>query len=129
MNSELLKALDMLEKEKEISKDILFTAIEDSLKAACKEHLGKNENIIVEMDRETGDFHCYYEKEVVEEEEDIEDASLQISLEEAQAITPAIVAGDVMRIEVDSAEFGRIAAGKAKNVIIQKIRQEEISSV
>lgn len=129
MNSELLKALDMLEKEKEISKDILFTAIEDSLKAACKEHLGKNENIIVEMDRETGDFHCYYEKEVVEEEEDIEDASLQISLEEAQAITPAIVAGDVMRIEVDSAEFGRIAAGKAKNVILQKIREEEKSSV
>ncbi len=129
MNSELLKALDMLEKEKEISKDILFTAIEDSLKAACREHLGKNENIIVEMDRETGDFHCYYEKEVVEEEEDIEDSSLQISLEEAQAITPAIVVGDVMRIEVDSAEFGRIAAGKAKNVILQKIREEEKSSV
>ena len=125
MNSELLKALDMLEKEKEISKDILFTAIEDSLKAACREHLGKNENIIVEMDRETGDFHCYYEKEVVEEEEDIEDSSLQISLEEAQAITPAIVVGDVMRIEVDSAEFGR----KAKNVILQKIREEEKSSV
>ena len=129
MNSELLKALDMLEKEKEISKDILFTAIEYSLKAACREHLGKNENIIVEMDRETGDFHCYYEKEVVEEEEDIEDSSLQISLEEAQAITPAIVVGDVMRIEVDSAEFGRIAAGKAKNVILQKIREEEKSSV
>lgn len=129
MNSELLKALDMLEKEKEISKDILFTAIEDSLKAACREHLGKNENIIVEMDRETGDFHCYYEKEVVEEEEDIEDSSLQISLEEAQTITPAIVVGDVMRIEVDSAEFGRIAAGKAKNVILQKIREEEKSSV
>lgn len=129
MNSELLKALDMLEKEKEISKDILFTAIEDSLKAACREHLGKNENIIVEMDRETGDFHCYYEKEVVEEEEDIEDGSLQISLEEAQTITPAIVVGDVMRIEVDSAEFGRIAAGKAKNVILQKIREEEKSSV
>ena len=129
MNSELLKALDMLEKEKEISKDILFTAIEDSLKAACREHLGKNENIIVEMDRETGDFHCYYEKEVVEEEEDIEDSSLQISLEEAQSITPAVTPGDVIRIEVDSAEFGRIAAGKAKNVILQKIREEEKSSV
>lgn len=129
MNSELLKALDMLEKEKEISKDILFTAIEDSLKAACREHLGKNENIIVEMDRETGDFHCYYEKEVVEEEEDIEDSSLQISLEEAQSITPAVAPGDVIRIEVDSAEFGRIAAGKAKNVILQKIREEEKSSV
>lgn len=64
MNSELLQALDMLEKEKEISKDILFAAIEDSLKAACREHLGRNENVVAEVDRETGDFHCYYEKEV-----------------------------------------------------------------
>ena len=129
MNSELLQALDMLEKEKEISKDILFAAIEDSLKAACKEHLGRNENVIVEVDRETGDFHCYYEKEVVATDDDIEDDALQISEEEAQEITTGAVAGDVIRMEVDSAEFGRIAAGKAKNVILQKIREEEKSSV
>ncbi len=129
MNSELLQALDMLEKEKEISKDILFAAIEDSLKAACKEHLGRNENVVVEVDRETGDFHCFYEKEVVETDDDIEDDALQISEEEAQKITAGVVAGDVIRLEVDSAEFGRIAAGKAKNVILQKIREEEKSSV
>lgn len=129
MNSELLQALDMLEKEKEISKDILFAAIEDSLKAACKEHLGRNENVVVEVDRETGDFHCYCEKEVVETEDDIEDDSLQITLEDAQKITSGAVAGDVVRLEVNSAEFGRIAAGKAKNVILQKIREEEKSSV
>ena len=129
MNSELLQALDMLEKEKEISKDILFAAIEDSLKAACKEHLGRNENVGVEVDRETGDFHCFYEKEVVETDDDIEDDALQISEEEAQKIAAGVVAGDVIRLEVDSAEFGRIAAGKAKNVILQKIREEEKSSV
>ena len=129
MNSELLQALDMLEKEKEISKDILFAAIEDSLKAACKEHLGRNENVVVEVDRETGDFHCFYEKEVVETDDDIEDDALQISEEEAQKIAAGVVAGDVIRLEVDSAEFGRIAAGKAKNVILQKIREEEKSSV
>lgn len=135
MNSELLQALDMLEKEKEISKDILFAAIEDSLKAACKEHLSKTiekiqtENIFAEVDRETGDFHCYYEKEVVETEDDVEDGSLQISLEEAGKIAPGVVAGDKIRLEVDSVEFGRIAAGKAKNVILQKIREEEKSSV
>ncbi len=129
MNSELLQALDMLEKEKEISKDILFAAIEDSLKAACREHLGRNENVVVEVDRETGDFHCYYEKEVVESEDDIEDDSLQITLEDAQHIAPGVLAGNVIRIEVDSADFGRIAAGKAKNVILQKIREEEKSSV
>lgn len=134
MNSELLTALDMLEKEKEISKDILFAAIEDSLKAACKEHLnkelpGKYENVVVEVDRETGDFHCFYEREVVETEDDVEDASLQISLEEAAEITPSVVAGDTLRTEINSADFGRIAAQRAKNVILQKIREEEKSSV
>lgn len=134
MNSELLMALDMLEKEKEISKDILFAAIEDSLKAACREHLskeypGRYENVIVEVDRETGDFHCFYEREVVETEEDVEDHSQQISLEEAVKITPSVVAGDMLRTEIDSAEFGRIAAQRAKNVILQKIREEEKSSV
>ncbi len=129
MNSELLQALDMLEKEKEISKDILFAAIEDSLKAACREHLGRNENVVAEVDRETGDFHCYYEKEVVETEDDVEDDSLQIAEEEARKIAAGVVAGDTIRLEVDSAEFGRIAAGKAKNVILQKIREEEKSSI
>ena len=134
MNSELLLALDMLEKEKEISKDILFAAIEDSLKAACKEHLnkecpGKYENVVVEVDRETGDFRCFYERKVVETEEDVEDYTQQISLEEAAKITPSAVAGDVLRTEINSAEFGRIAAQRAKNVILQKIREEEKSSV
>ncbi len=134
MNSELLMALDMLEKEKEISKEILFAAIEDSLKAACKEHLnkecpGRYENVLVEVDRETGDFHCSYEREVVETEDDVEDYSQQISLEEAVKITPQAVPGDVLRTEIDSAEFGRIAAQRAKNVILQKIREEEKSSV
>ena len=134
MNSELLMALDMLEKEKEISKEILFAAIEDSLKAACREHLskeypGRYENVLVEVDRKTGDFHCFYEREVVETEDDVEDYSQQISLEEAVKATPSVVAGDVLRTEIDSAEFGRIAAQRAKNVILQKIREEEKSSV
>lgn len=134
MNSELLQALDMLEKEKEISKDILFTAIEDSLKAACKKHLGKEnsdkyENVAVEMNRETGDFRCYYEREVVETKDDVEDPILQISLEEAAKETPSVVVGDIIRTELNSAEFGRIAAKKAKDVILQKIREEEKSSV
>ncbi len=74
MNKELIDALDMLEKEKDISKETLFTAIEDSLKIACKNHFGKDDNVKVEMDRETGDFLCYAEKTVVETADDIEDA-------------------------------------------------------
>ena len=129
MNKELLMALDMLEKEKDISKDTLFEAIENSLLTACKNHFGKADNVVVEMDRKTGDFHCYYEKTVVETVEEIEDECLQISLEDAQKLAKSVVAGDVIKVEVDSKEFGRIATQNAKNVILQKIREEERSSI
>lgn len=129
MNKELLQALDILEKEKEISKDTLFEAIENSLLTACKNHFGKADNVVVEIDRETGDFHCYYEKTVVETKEEVEDECLQISLADAQEITKTAVAGDVIRVEVNSKDFGRIATQNAKNVILQKIREEERSSV
>ncbi|NLG02399.1 MAG: transcription termination/antitermination protein NusA, partial [Clostridia bacterium] len=129
MNKELLMALDMLEKEKDISKDTLFEAIENSLLTACKNHFGKADNVVVEMDRKTGDFHCYYEKTVVETVEEIEDECLQIALEDAQKLAKSVVAGDVIKVEVDSKDFGRIATQNAKNVILQKIREEERSSI
>ncbi len=124
MNVELLQALDMLEKEKGISKDTLFDAIENSLVTACKNHFGKADNVKVEIDRESGDFNCYYEKEVVNEE-DLEDDVLQISLEDAQKMTGEAKVGDVVKVAVDSKELGRIATTNAKNVILQKIREEE----
>ena len=83
MNKELMEALDILEKEKEISKETLFEAIENSLITACKNHFGKSDNVKVEIDRETCDFLCYAEKEVVEE---VEDPVLQLSLEQAREI-------------------------------------------
>ena len=129
MNKALLMALDMLEKEKDISKDTLFEAIENSLLTACKNHFGKADNVVVEMDRKTGDFHCYYEKTVVETVEEIEDECLQIALEDAQKLAKSVVAGDVIKVEVDSKDFGRIATQNAKNVILQKIREEERSSI
>ena len=129
MNKELIDALDMLEKEKDISKETLFTAIEDSLKIACKNHFGKDDNVKVEMDRETGDFLCYAEKTVVETAEDIEDAVEQISLDEAKAINKKAKVGDVIKVEIKSKEFGRIATTNAKNVILQKIREEERSVI
>ncbi len=129
MNKELIDALDMLEKEKDISKETLFTAIEDSLKIACKNHFGKDDNVKVEMDRETGDFLCYAEKTVVETADDIEDAVEQISLDEAKAINKKAKVGDVIKVEIKSKEFGRIATTNAKNVILQKIREEERSVI
>lgn len=126
MNKELMEALDILEKEKEISKEILFEAIENSLITACKNHFGKADNIKVEIDRDTCDFLCYAEKEVVEE---VEDDVLQISLEEAQEISKKAKVGDLLHVEIKSKEFGRIATQNAKNVILQKIREEERSVI
>ena len=126
MNKELMEALDILEKEKEISKETLFEAIENSLITACKNHFGKADNVKVEIDRETCEFLCYAEKEVVEE---VEDNVLQISLEDAREISETAEVGDIVPVEIKSKEFGRIATQNAKNVILQKIREEERSVI
>ena len=120
MNKELIEALDALEKEKEISKETLFEAIENSLLTACKNHFGKADNVKVEINRETGDFLCYAEKEVVETRDDVEDDMLQIALEDAKAVAKKAAVGDVLNVEIKSKEFGRIATQNAKNVILQK---------
>ncbi len=125
MNKELLEALDALEKEKEISKESLFEAIENSLIQACKNHFGKADNAKVTIDRETGDFRVYAEKTVVESKDDVEDPVLEIALADALLIDKNAKAGDVIEIDIKSKEFGRIAATNAKNVILQKIREEE----
>ncbi|MCI8401248.1 MAG: transcription termination/antitermination protein NusA [Lachnospiraceae bacterium] len=122
MNNELMEALNQLEKEKDVSKDVLLEAIENSLLTACKTHFGKTDNIKAHVDRETGDFEVYAELEVVEE---VEDPSLQIALEEARTLSGQYHVGDVVRKEIKSKEFGRIATQNAKNVILQKIREEE----
>ena len=126
MNKELMEALDILEKEKEISKETLFEAIENSLITACKNHFGKADNVKVEIDRDTCDFLCYAEKEVVEE---VEDEVMQISVEDAQKISKKDKLGDMLLVEIKSKEFGRIATQNAKNVILQKIREEERSVI
>lgn len=129
MNKELLEALDILEKEKDISKETLFEAIENSLITACKNHFGKADNVKVEIDRETCDFLVYAEKEVVPAKEDIIDNVMQISLEEARKISDKANVGETVPVEIKSKEFGRIATQNAKNVILQKIREEERSVI
>ncbi len=129
MNKDLLAALDTLEKEKEISKETLFEAIENSLITACKNHFGKADNIKVEIDRESCDFLCYAQKEVVATQEEVEDDLLQISLDEALKHSKRAMVGDILNVEIKSKEFGRIATQNAKNVILQKIREEERSVI
>ena len=129
MNKELMEALDSLEKEKEISKETLFEAIENSLLTACKNHFGKADNVKVEIDRKTCDFLVYAEKEIVATHEEVEDDCLQIALEDALEISKRAKVGDVIHVEIKSKEFGRIATQNAKNVILQKIREEERSVI
>jgi len=121
-SQELLLALDEIEKEKNISKDILIEAMENSLVAACKNQYGKADNIHVHIDRETGEFSVVADKEIVEE---VTDPTLQMSKEEAAEKFPTASVGDVVQIVVTPKNFGRIAAQKAKQVVVQKIREEE----
>lgn len=124
MNKELIEALDLLEKEKNISKATLLEAIENSLLTACKNHFGKADNVKVVINPNTGDFSVYAEKEVVEE---VEDPLTQVSLAEAKLQNPKYDLGDLVHYPIESKSFGRIATQNAKNVILQKIREEERS--
>ncbi len=121
-NNELLEALNILEQEKNISKDTLLEAIENSLVTACKNHFGTSDNVKVSIDPETCEFHVFQEKTVVEE---VMDPVEEISLVNAKMINSKYEIGDIVNIEVQSKEFGRIATQNAKNVILQKIREEE----
>ena len=112
---ELLMALEILEKEKDISKETMFDAIETSLLTACKQHYGKSDNMRVEIDRETGKFKVFAQKTVVMKPED---NVSEIAKEEAKRIDPGVKVGDVLDVEVESKDFGRIATTNAKNVIL-----------
>lgn len=122
MNKELLEAMEVLEKEKNISKDTLIEAIENSLLTACKNHFGKADNVKVTVNPNTCDFAVYAEKAVVE---NVEDDCLELSLADAKMLNPKYEIGDTVQIPLDSKKFGRIATQNAKNVILQKIREEE----
>ncbi len=129
MNTELKEAIEALEKEKNIMRETLFEAIENALITACKSNFGKADNIKVGVDRDTFEYSCVAEKEVVETEDDVEDKLLQIPLDEAVKINPSVSVGDKVDVKINSQSFGRIATQIAKNVILQKIREEERSAI
>ena len=122
MNTELLEALTILEKEKNISKEVLMEAIEQSLIQACKNHFGKADNVHVTIDHETCEFSVYADKTVVEV---VEDPVMEISLSNAKMMDSKYELGDIVQVPIQSKQFGRIATQNAKNVILQKIREEE----
>ena len=127
-NKELMDALEVLEKEKNIEKEALLDAIEESLMNACKNHFGNTENIHVDMDRETGTYDLYMEKEITD---DVLDPQIEITMEDAKELTGKnnFSYGDFVRLPIESKNFGRIATQNAKNLILQKIREEERKAV
>ena len=122
MNAEFMEALNQIEREKNIKKDVIIEALENSLLTACKKNFGSAQNITVNFDREKGDLKVLAEKEVVDK---VEDPELQISLNDAIKYNAKISVGDKVQIEVTPKDFGRIAAQKAKQLVIQKIREAE----
>ena len=123
---ELIEALAQIEKEKGIDKEILLEAIENSLVAACKNEYGKADNIRVIINRDNGKVLVFADKTVVEE---VEDKVTKISIADAKLLNAKHELGDVVQIEVTPRNFGRIAAQKAKQVVVQKIREEERKSL
>lgn len=120
--NELIQALEQLQAEKGIDKEVIFEAIEASLVTACKKNFGTSQNITVNMDRKQGTVKVLAWKNVVEE---VADAALEISLEDAVKINANYKVGDVCEIEVTPKNFGRIAAQNAKQVVVQKLREAE----
>ncbi|KAB3531341.1 transcription termination factor NusA [Alkaliphilus serpentinus] len=122
MNIEFIEALQQIQKDKGISKDILIEALEAALISSYKRNFGTSQNVRVEIDKDKGDVHVYSQKNVVEE---VEDDLLEISLEDARAINPKYEVGDIVEREVTPRNFGRIAAQTAKQVVVQRIREAE----
>ena len=121
-NKELILALEDLEKEKGIKKEILLGSIETALVTAYKRNFDSSENVKVVMDEKTGATYVYSVKEVVEE---VQDSIKQISLKDAKKINKTLQIGDNVEVEIVPKNFGRIAAQTAKQVIVQKIREAE----
>lgn len=122
MSKELLNALDALETEKGIKKEIVIDALEQALVSAYKRNYDKAQNVEVEFDKRKGDIKVYSVKEVVN---NVFDSRLEVSLEDALEINKAYEVGDTIRFEVTPRDFGRIAAQTAKQVIMQRVREEE----
>lgn len=122
MNKEFIEAINDLEKEKHISKDVLIEAIESALVSAYKKNYGTSQNVRVDIDRVNGDIAVLMKMEVVEE---VFDDMIEMSIEEAREIDPRYEVGDAIEFQVTPRDFGRIAAQTAKQVVVQRIREAE----
>jgi N utilization substance protein A len=123
MNVELLRALDQIEEERGIAKDVIFDAIEAALVSAYKKNYGATaQNMRIEVDRKTGEMRAYQVRSIVEE---VDDPTTQIALAQVREWDPTAQVGEMVEVEVTPKDFGRIAAQTAKQVIVQRVREAE----
>ena len=126
MNADFISAIQELGKEKGIEPELLYQAVEDALVAAYKKNSNTNQNVRVDMNKETGEIHVYAQRTVVE---GVPVDETEMTVQEAQAIDPRYLAGDIVETEVTPKNFGRIAAQNAKQVVVQRIREAEHGQV
>jgi N utilization substance protein A len=124
MSKEILYVAEALSNEKNVSKEVIYEAVELALATATRKKHRKDMDVKVIIDTETGDYRSYRQWEVVDAE-DFEFEDKQITLEDAHIENPELAIGDIIEEEMESIEFGRIAAQTAKQVILQKVREAE----
>lgn len=122
MNKDLIAVFEYLEREKGIKREIVISAIEESLRAAAKKSISGASNVTVRIHPKTGNIEVYCEKEIVDE---VEVAAQEISLEDARLIDPECEIGQFIDVDTTPRDFGRIAAQKARQIITQKLRSAE----
>ena len=130
MNSkEFIKAVDLIEKEKKIDRELIFEAMELALATAYKKNFDSLTNSKIIIDRKTGDIKVYSYLTVVDDDTEDPDLDLEITLSEARKINKTLNVGDTIDTEVTPKDFGRVAASTAKQVIIQKMREAERNAI
>jgi transcription termination/antitermination protein NusA len=134
MNKEILLVVEAVSNEKGVDSEIIFQAIEAALEMATKKRAGEDIDVKVNIDRKTGDYHTIRRWVVEEDAPDEEDGEGEqgityITLSRAKKINPAVKIGEYIEEPMESVEFGRIAAQKAKQVIVQKVQEAERSQV
>ncbi|MDR0288366.1 MAG: transcription termination factor NusA [Clostridiales bacterium] len=122
MSSELIEALKEIEKERGIDREVIISAIEEALSSSYKKDVDSKSETRVEFNRDNGNVKIFARKTVVES---VKDESSEISLESARRVSGVFEIGDIVEVEITTKNFGRLAAQKAKQVIVQKIKEEE----
>ncbi len=129
MSKEILLVVDAVSNEKGVSKAVIFEALEAALASAARKANEEDWDIRVTIDRKTGDYETFRRWEVLDDEAELEEPAAQISLSEARKINPEIEVGGFIEEQMENAEFGRIAAQTAKQVIVQRVREAERAQV